>query len=511
MIRVRRALLSVHDKRGLVELARGLASAGVEIVSSGGTARALKEAGLAPVLEVSDVTGFPEMMDGRVKTLHPLVHGAILFRRDVAEHVRQARDAGIVPIDLVVVNLYPFERTAAKADATRDEIIEEIDIGGPALIRAAAKNHAHVAVVVDPEDYASILSELSAEGGISPATSARLATRAFARTGAYDQAIARMLAGDAAAPPSLTGQRSFGLRYGENPHQAAEAFTVLGESGGVLQAALLQGKELSYNNIVDLDAAWVLARDLAAPGAAIIKHANPCGAAEGGSPKEAVEAARACDPVSAFGGIFALNAAVDGEVARSILDGFVECVIAPSFTDEALEALAVKKSVRVLRGELPSRPRGGREWKRVTGGFLVQDWDDSPDDAELRVVTSRHPTAAEVRALHFAWRVVRHVKSNAILFAAEQRTLGVGAGQMSRVDAVDIAVAKARKNGLDLRGSVVASDAFFPFRDGLDAVAAAGATAVIQPGGSKRDDEVIAAAEASGLAMVFTGVRHFKH
>ena len=516
MIRIHRALISVHDKTGLAELARKLHDIGVEILSTGGTAKAIAALGI-PVRQVSDVTGHPEIFNGRVKTLHPKIHGGILFRRDDAGDAREAEEHGIGPIDLVVVSLYPFEQTVAREGVTQEEAVEQIDIGGPAMIRAAAKNHAHVVIVTHHSDYRRVLDELAREGCVSAAVARDLAARAFARTFAYDQAIAAWLSrrAEVLAPEhvEIEGSLRQPLRYGENPHQAANAYTVQGERGGVLQATVRQGKELSYNNIVDLDAAWCLVRDLARPGVAIIKHANPCGAAEGASLREALVSARCCDPVSAFGGVYAFNEAVDRVTAETLVaDFFVECAIAPSWDAGALEVLAGKKNVRVLEGELPPERRDGKEWKRVTGGLLVQDWDDGPDDREAwRIVTKRTPTDREAAALAFAWRVTRHVKSNAIVFTAQDRTLAIGAGQSSRVDSVELCVLKAKKHGLSLAGSAVGSDAFFPFRDGVDAAAAAGATAVIQPGGSVRDDEVVAAADEHDMAMILTGRRHFRH
>ena len=515
MIRVRRALLSMHDKAGLVDFARGLHGMGVEILSTGGTAQALKDAGI-PVTTVASFTGSPEIFGGRVKTLHPKIHGGILYRRGHEGDEGEAKAQGVPAIDLVAVSLYPFEATLARTGATRDECVENIDIGGPAMIRSAAKNHAHVAVLTDPSDYVDVLSELRDAGGIAEVTAAKLAARAYARTAAYDAAIAAWLARDTGTEEKSTvisGSLSSPLRYGENPHQAAAAYTVAGERGGVLQARVLQGKELSYNNLVDLDAAWCLARDLRAPGVAVIKHANPCGAAEDPDPREALAAARATDPTSAYGGVYAFNRPVGRETAELLLDGFfIECVIAPDFDSAALALLQAKKSVRVLQGELPPRPRDGREWKRIAGGFLVQDWDDAVlEPSELRVASRREPTEAEMRALLFAWRVTKHVKSNAVVFCSERATLGIGAGQSSRVDSAEIAVMKAAKHGLSLKGSVVGSDAFFPFRDGIDVAARAGATAAIHPGGSVRDDEVIAAADEHGMSMLMTGRRHFRH
>ena len=514
MIRIRRALLAVHDKAGLPGLARALHGAGVELLSTGGTAAAIEAAGV-PVTKVADVTGFPELFGGRVKTLHPKIHGGILFRRDEPQDRREAEEHGIEAIDLVIVSLYPFERVVASG-ASAAECIENIDIGGPAMIRAAAKNHEHVVVVTDPSDYTALLQELQDQGGVSRHAARELAARAFARVSAYDAAVAAWMTHQSEADFDelvLRGHRVMPLRYGENPHQQAAAYAVPGERGGVLQARIVQGKELSYNNIVDLDAAWSLVRDLGTPGVAIIKHANPCGVAEGVSLHDALLRSRACDPVSAFGGVYAFNAPLTADAAAALVEGFfVECVMAPSFEPAALEALGTRRNVRVLEGRLAGARRDGEEWKRIIGGFLVQDWDDARlDEAELRVATKREPTESERRALLFAWRVTKHVKSNAIVFCGEDRTLAIGAGQSSRVDAAELAVLKAKKHGLDLRGSVVGSDAFFPFRDGVDAAAAAGATALIQPGGSVRDDEVIAAADEHGMAMLFTHRRHFRH
>ena len=515
MIRVRRALLSMHDKAGLAEFARALHRMGIEILSTGGTAQLLEASGI-PVTAVAAFTGSPEIFGGRVKTLHPKIHGGILYRRGHEGDEREAREQGVTGIDLVAVSLYPFERTLATPGATREDCVENVDIGGPAMIRSAAKNHAHVVVLTDPSDYAAVLAELAEQGGVGEATAAALAARAYARTAAYDAAIASWLARDAGTTPRsavLAGSLAAPLRYGENPHQAASAYAVAGERGGVLQARMLQGKDLSYNNLVDLDAAWCLARDLRPPGVAIIKHANPCGAAEGDGLPSALHAARATDPVSAYGGVYAFNAPVTRETVQRLLDGFfIECVIAPDFEPGAVEILQGKKNVRVLQGDLPPMTRDGAEWKRLAGGFLVQDWDDAAlETSELRVATSREPSESEMRALLFAWRVTKHVKSNAIVFCSERATLGIGAGQSSRVDSAELAVMKAAKHGLSLRGSVVGSDAFFPFRDGLDVAARAGATAAIQPGGSVRDDEVVAAADEHRMAMLMTGRRHFRH
>ncbi|MEM7245242.1 MAG: bifunctional phosphoribosylaminoimidazolecarboxamide formyltransferase/IMP cyclohydrolase [Acidobacteriota bacterium] len=509
-MKVRRALLSAYDKTGIVELGRRLASLEVELLSSGGTARSLEEAGLS-VRTVSDLTGFPEVFGGRVKTLHPKVHGGLLFRRDDPGDQQQAQEQGIEPIDLVVINLYPFEETVSDPDASRQDIVEKIDIGGPAMLRAAAKNHAHVAVLVDPADYEPVLAEIESEGGLKEETTRRLAAKTFARTASYDAAIASWL-GEEAGAFALCGHDRMDLRYGENPHQGAAAYRIPGEGGGVLQAELHQGKAISFNNVADLDAAWSLAHDFERTGCAIIKHANPCGAAEADTPLQALEDARACDPVSAFGGIYAFNGEVDGATVASMLEGFVECVIAPGYDDEARALFKKKKNVRVLQAPLRTSRRPGRHVKRIVGGLLVQDWDDlAHAQDEWKVVTKRSPTDDEREALAFAWRVARHVKSNAILFAGPGRTLGIGAGQMSRVDSVKLARSKAAEQDLSLDGSAVASDAFFPFRDGLDALHEAGASAVIQPGGSKRDDEVIAAADEHGIAMIFTGRRHFQH
>jgi phosphoribosylaminoimidazolecarboxamide formyltransferase/IMP cyclohydrolase len=512
-MKVERALISVYRKDGVVDLCRRLHGAGVEILSTGGTARLLQAAGV-PVLPVESVTGFPEMMDGRVKTLHPRVHGGILARRDDPAHRRQMEEHGIRPIDLVVVNLYPFAEVAGHPGAGHAEAIEMIDIGGPAMIRSAAKNHAYVGVVVDPADYEAVGAEIAETGGLSEATRRRLAAAAFRCTSRYDDAIGSYLApgGGEAGPPErfrLDLDRAFVLRYGENPHQRAAFYREPGDPAGTIAGAeLLQGKALSFNNLLDLDAAHALAGEFEAPAAALIKHTNPCGCAVGATLLEAFQRARETDPLSAFGGIVALNREVDGGCAAAILEGFVEAIVAPGFTAEALEAFRPKKALRVLRAAAPAAGAGGWDLRRIRGGLLVQDADREPEGVEWKVPTRRPPTPEERRALEFAWKVVRHVKSNAVVFTAEGRTLGIGAGQMSRIDSVNLARSKAR---LPLRGSVVGSDAFFPFRDGIDAAAEAGATAVIQPGGSVRDAEVIAAADDHGLAMVFTGVRHFRH
>ncbi len=524
---IARALISVSDKTGLVPFARFLAESGVEILSTGGSARALTEAGL-PVTEVSAHTGFPEILDGRVKTLHPAIHGGILARRDRAEHRDALSAHGIAAIDLVVVNLYPFEATVA-AGADREDCIENIDIGGPALIRAAAKNHAFVAVVTDPADYEAVMAEMrSRDGATTLALRRRLAAAAFARTAAYDAAIARWFADQAGEVfperlvlPALRRQR---LRYGENPHQEAAFYAVEGpEAGrrpGVATAVQLQGKELSFNNLNDTNAAFELVAEFARPAVAIIKHANPCGVAEAETLAEAYARALACDPVSAYGGIIAVNRPLDGPTATAIAELFAEVVIAPAVSEAARAALAGKKNLRLLEaGGLPDPAAPGLDLRSLAGGYLLQGRDNGRVDAStLKVVTKRAPSERELADLVFAFTVAKHVKSNAIVYARDGATVGIGAGQMSRVDSARIAAWKAQaaaeatgQSESRAKGSVVASDAFFPFADGLIAAAEAGATAVIQPGGSLRDEEVIAAADARGLAMVFTGIRHFRH
>ena len=522
---IARALLSVSDKTGLVAFAERLAAQGVELISTGGTRKALADAGL-PVRDVADVTGFPEMMDGRVKTLHPRVHGGILAVRADAAHRASMEEHGIAPIDLVVVNLYPFEATVARG-ASYEDCVENIDVGGPAMIRAAAKNHADVAVVVDPSSYDLVLAEFAAQGGTTLATRRKLAQLAFARTATYDAAIAAWFAGveGTTAPDTrvVSGTLAEALRYGENPHQDA-AFYVGGASrAGVASARQLQGKALSYNNLNDTDAAFeaVAEFDPARTAAVVIvKHANPCGVAEGASLEEAYRKALACDPTSAFGGIVALNRTLDAEAARAIVEIFTEVIVAPGATDEAVAIVGGKKNLRLLvTGEVPDPRAGGLAFKSLAGGFLVQSRDNAVvDDMELKIVTKRAPTNAELADMAFAFRVAKHVKSNAIVYAKDLATVGIGAGQMSRVDSARIAAAKAREAAVAAglaapltKGSVVASDAFFPFADGLLVAVEAGATAVIQPGGSMRDNEVIAAADEAGLAMVFTGVRHFRH
>jgi len=523
---VRRALLSVSDKTGLVDFATVLAGKGVELISTGGTAKTLREAGLE-VADVADLTGFPEMMDGRVKTLHPVVHGGLLALRDNAGHVASMEEHGIGPIDLLVVNLYPFEATVA-AGADYDTAIENIDIGGPAMIRAAAKNHAFVNVVVDVEDYAAVLAELDAnDGQTTYGFRQRLALTAYSRTGAYDSAVSAWMASalEEQAPRrrAFAGKLAQTLRYGQNPHQAAAFYTDGTDIPGVATAKQHQGKELSYNNINDTDAAFRLVAEFdpaQGPAVAIIKHANPCGVARGDTFAQAFGRAFDCDRTSAFGGIVALNGTLDGDTARAISEIFTEVVIAPEATDEAKDVFAAKKNLRLLTtGGLPDAKAARLAVRQVSGGWLVQDDDIGRITAEdLKVVTKLAPTDDQVADMLFAWRVAKHVKSNAIIYARDMATVGIGAGQMSRVDSSTIAALKAKRMADEISlsespavGSVVASDAFFPFPDGLLAAAEAGATAVIQPGGSMRDDAVIEAADEAGLAMVFAGMRHFRH
>ncbi len=526
LVPVGRALISVSDKTGLLELAQELHGFGVELLSTGGTAAMLRDAGL-PVKDVSEVTGFPEMMDGRVKTLHPKVHGGLLALRDNAEHIGAMETHGIQAIDLLIVNLYPFEATVAKG-ADYDDCIENIDIGGPAMIRAAAKNHAFVSVITDAADYAPLLAQLKANGGQTElAFRQKLALSAYARTAAYDTAVstwmAKELEENAPRNRSFAGKLAQTLRYGENPHQKAAFYLDGSDRAGVATAKQWQGKELSYNNINDTDAAFELVAEFDpkdGPACAIIKHANPCGVGRGASLKEAYVRAFQCDQTSAFGGIIALNQELDAQTAEEICKIFTEVVIAPSATEEAKAIFAAKKNLRLLTtGGLPDPRAGGLSFKQVSGGLLVQDRDNGAISLEdLRVVTKRAPTEAEMADLLFAWKVAKHVKSNAIVYVKDSATVGVGAGQMSRVDSTRIAARKSQDMadvlGLDqplTKGSVVASDAFFPFPDGLLTAAEAGATAVIQPGGSMNDDKVIAAADEAGLAMVFTGMRHFRH
>ena len=522
-VRITRALISVSDKTGLVALGQALAARGVEILSTGGSAQRLAEAGV-PVKEVSDHTGFPEIMDGRVKTLHPRIHGGILARRDAANHVEAMATHDIPPIDLVVVNLYPFEATVAKG-ADFDDCIENIDIGGPGMIRAAAKNHDFVAVVTDPSDYEELLGELDRHEGATTLTLRRtLAQRAYARTAAYDAAISTWFAGQLGEtfPPrvAFAGTLAQTLRYGENPHQQAAFYTTGDNRPGVATAIQLQGKELSYNNLNDTDAAYELVAEFEDPAVAIIKHANPCGVAQGANILDAYHLALRCDPVSAFGGIIALNRPLDGATAEEIAKLFAEVIIAPDADEQARAVLASKKNLRVLlTREMPDPAAPGMMVKMLSGGFLLQNRDSGRvSAADLKVVTKRAPTEQELKDLIFAFRIAKHVKSNAIVYAKDGATAGIGAGQMSRVDSARIAAIKAAEASKAAgiahpltQGSVVASDAFFPFADGLLAAAEAGVTAVIQPGGSIRDNEVIAAADDKGLAMVFTGMRHFRH
>ncbi|MGM0577539.1 MAG: bifunctional phosphoribosylaminoimidazolecarboxamide formyltransferase/IMP cyclohydrolase [Myxococcota bacterium] len=522
MQQVRRALLSVSDKRGLVPFARGLAERGVELISTGGTARALREGGLS-VRAVHDVTGFPEMMDGRVKTLHPAIHGGILARRDRDDDLAALGAHGLQTIDLVVVNLYPFEQTVAKEGVSRAEAVEQIDIGGPTLVRAAAKNHAFVGVVTSPDAYDDVLAALAEhDGGLPETLTRRLAADAFLHTARYDAAIAGWMAERVAADegeddpmPRVFGRplvRRASLRYGENPHQAAGLYGDPGEPEGLARSVQLQGKEMGYNNWLDADAAFGLARDLGPEGVVVVKHLNPCGAARSStSLLEAYEKARACDPTSAFGGIVATAGVVDAELAETLASTFLEVIVARDVADDAREILARKKNLRVLTLDEAGwlRPERDLLVRPVSGATLVQEADLTPDDVRgAKVVTERAPTDEEWAAMSFGWTVCRHVKSNAIVFSRGDRTAAIGAGQMSRVDSSRIAVIKAQDT---LEGSAVASDAFFPFPDGVEAAAEAGATAVVQPGGSIRDDRVIEAADRLGLAMVFTGRRHFRH
>jgi phosphoribosylaminoimidazolecarboxamide formyltransferase/IMP cyclohydrolase len=516
--RIQRAILSVTDKTGLVDFARKLSNLGIELISTGGTAKLLRDSGIA-VKDISDLTGFPEMLDGRVKTLHPKVHSGILHRRENPAHVAAVVEHGIQPIDMVVVNLYAFEKTAAKPGVAFEELIENIDIGGPSMIRSAAKNFHDVAVVTSPLDYLAIAEELTRTGGaLSLETKWRLAQKAFATTAAYDSAIASTLEripdiknfqlyANESFPQTLrlSFQKVLDLRYGENPHQKAAMYSDC--SGvGVANAQQLQGKELSYNNIVDLQAAWDLAQEFDEPVCAIIKHTNPAGTATGKTLAEAYKRALECDPVSAFGGVIGVNRPIDAEAAEEMHKLFLEVIAAPAFDDAAKARFATKKNLRLV--QVAAAPQ---KWtlKNVSGGILLQDADVRPlRDVDLKVVTQRPPTPDETRAMLFAWKVCKHVKSNAIVYARDGQTVGVGAGQMSRVDSAKIGAMKAQ---LALQGTIAASDAFFPFPDGVEEIAKAGATAIIQPGGSQRDPEVIAAADRLGLAMLFTGVRHFRH
>jgi len=515
VVPVRRALVSVSDKAGVVAFARALHERGIEILSTGGTAATLREAGI-PVVEVGGLTGAGEILDGRVKTLHPAVHGALLARRDRPEHMRTLDERGIRPIDLVAVNLYPFERTVASG-ADEERCVEHIDIGGPAMIRAAAKNFAAVTVVVDPDDYGAVLAEIDETGGTRLATRRRLAAKAFRRTAAYDAEIARWMTERAGEEPfterfTATGVLVGRLRYGENPHQKAALYRTSEHRPGAASARLLQGKTPSYNNLLDADSAFELVAEFERPAIGVVKHNNPCGVAEGDDLVDAWKRALASDPVSAYGGIVACNRPVTGELAEELARIFLEVVIAPEFLPEAREVLARKRDLRLLEtGGMPDPNRDGVLIRPVAGGFLLQDRDTGRvDPARLEVVTKRAPTPGELEDLLFAWRVVKHVRSNAIVLARARATVGIGAGQMSRVDAVRIAAAKA-KEGRGSRGAVMASDAFFPFPDGLVEAAKAGVCAAIQPGGSVRDREVIAAADEYGMAMVFTRMRHFRH
>ena len=518
MSEIKRAILSVTDKTGLVEFARRLSAQGVELISTGGTAKLLRDSGVA-VKDISELTGFPEMLDGRVKTLHPKVHGGILHRRENPTHRTAIAEHGIQPIDMVVVNLYAFEKTAAKPGVHFDELIENIDIGGPSMIRSAAKNFQDVAVVTSPADYNAIAEEMANSGGeLSSATRWRLAQKAFSTTAAYDSAIASTLErvsvngrfefhSQEGFPQNLrlSFNKIMDLRYGENPHQKAAMYSD-GSSSGVANGRQLQGKELSYNNIVDLQAAWDLAQEFDEPVCAIIKHTNPCGTATGKTLAEAYKKALECDPVSAFGGVIGVNRTIDGDTAEEMAKLFLEVIAAPGFDEAAKAKFATKKNLRLV--EISDAPQ---KWvlKNVSGGILAQDADVRPlQESDLKVVTKRPPTPEEKRALLFAWKICKHVKSNAILYARDGQSVGVGAGQMSRVDSCKIGAMKAV---LPLKGTVAASDAFFPFPDGVEEIAKAGATAIIQPGGSMRDQEVIEAADRLGVAMIFTGIRHFRH
>ncbi len=516
MFKVRRALVSVSDKRGLLAFVRGLAELDVEVLSTGGTCRQLREAGL-DVIEVSEKTGFPEIMDGRVKTLHPVIHGGLLGRRGTDEAVMQ--EHGIEAIDLLVVNLYPFEQTIARKDASLEDAIENIDIGGPAMIRAASKNHDGVAVIVEPDDYDSVLDALKHDK-LTIESRRRLAAKAYAHTASYDTAITHYLSnslGDQALGQRFlySGTLSEKLRYGENPHQHAAFYVDQPMPDGSLAAARqIQGKALSYNNIADSDAALECVKQFEQPACVIVKHANPCGVAVGSSILDAYQKAFKTDPTSAFGGIIAFNRSVDAKTAQQIIDQqFVEVIVAPEIASDAAEVLATKKNVRVLEtGAWTTDSAPAYDFKKVSGGLLVQNSDIGVITADdLKVVTKLAPTAAQIQDMLFAWSVVKYVKSNAIIFCKDKMTIGVGAGQMSRVYSTRIAAIKADDEGLEIKGSVMASDAFFPFRDGIDAAAETGISAIIQPGGSMRDDEVIQAANEHGLAMVFTGMRHFRH
>jgi phosphoribosylaminoimidazolecarboxamide formyltransferase / IMP cyclohydrolase len=506
-VRIRRALLSVSDKTGIVELARRLVDAGIQVLSSGGTYAALHAAGV-PATAVSEETGAPEILGGRVKTLHPRIHGGILADRRNEDHMREIETQGIEPIDLVVCNLYPFEETIERARVGHEEALEQIDIGGPAMVRAAAKNHPSVAVVVNPDRYSSIVADTVSAGGLSDETRRLLAAEAFRHTAFYDAVVASYLSGGDRLPPVFVSgaHKEADLRYGENPHQSAAFYRHPGERRGLAAAEQLHGKELSYNNLLDADAAWKLILELPVPAAAVIKHSNPCGTATAATLAEAYGAALDADRTSAFGGIVALNQECDASTATAVAELFTEAVIAPDFAADALDILRSKKNLRILRA-VPVTPEEF-DVRNVAGGFLVQERDGADDLAAAKVVTASEPTPAEWDDLRFAWTVAKHVKSNAVVLAKSGVAVGIGAGQMSRVDSTELA---ARRAGDRSAGSVCASDAFFPFRDGLDAAVAAGAVAVIQPGGSVRDEEVIEAANEHGIPMVFTGRRHFRH
>ncbi|UCF36396.1 MAG: bifunctional phosphoribosylaminoimidazolecarboxamide formyltransferase/IMP cyclohydrolase [Acidobacteriota bacterium] len=515
-MKIETALISVSDKQGLVELGRSLAEMGVKILSTGGTGKALKEAGV-PFTKVSEHTGFPEILNGRVKTLHPKIHGGILAMHDSKEHQTTLEEHGIAPIGLVVVNLYPFSQTVAKEGVTVEEAIENIDIGGPTMIRAAAKNHAHISVVVDPGDYACVVAEMKAGSGeVSKQTRWELARKAFHHTAAYDSAISgyfeKVSSDEEGLPPviNLSLKREATLRYGENPHQRAGLYrSQFHPPTGIVSALQKHGKQLSFNNYLDLQGAWGLIREFDETACAIIKHTNPCGAALGSTPKEAYLKALSCDPVSAFGSIIAFNREVDAETSEELSKLFVEAVIAPAYTGDAMEVLTKKKNIRIMEMPLTKAGHSGFDLKRISGGVLVQDRDEYfVTEKDLKVVTKRTPTKDEIADLLFGWIICKHVKSNAIVYVKGGKTVGIGAGQMSRVDSAKIAADKAQE---PLSGAVMASDAFFPFRDGLDAAAERGIRAVIEPGGSVRDEEVIAAADEHGIAMVFTGIRHFRH
>lgn len=521
MGQIKRAIISVSDKKGIAEFAKRLTGMGVSILSTGGTSKILKEAGI-PVTDISAFTDFPEMMDGRVKTLHPKVHGGLLGRRDNAEHVKQMEEKGIEPIDMVVINLYPFEAVTAKPDCTFEDAIENIDIGGPSMIRSASKNFESVAVITDPSDYEVILREIEVSGGsLSRDTKFRLARKAFANTARYDTLISNYLDKKAQKTEESVHfpeifvprfEKVQHLRYGENPHQRGAFYREIGFSGAsVARARILQGKEMSFNNYLDANSALELAREFDEPTAVIVKHNNPCGVASSDDLKEAYCLARDTDPISAFGGVIAFNTLVDEYAAEEIIKTFVEVIIAPEYTEEALRLFRKKMNIRLLEtGPFIPVPEGSMDFKRVNGGLLLQDIDSGikGDIANLRVVSARPPTEEEVGALKFIWKVCKHVKSNAIIFGKDRQTVGIGAGQMSRVDSVRLAVSKSR---IATKGCVMASDAFFPFRDGIDEAAKTGITAIIQPGGSIKDEEVIKSVDENNIAMVFTGFRHFRH